>query len=300
MEPLIIVRRWQLQAAEGHRAAAALLSFFEYWHNIKLDQVYKARQANDVAENHGDGRTQDEQLLQWHNEKELQEGVLLYGVKSIREGVEVLEKKGFIEVHGNPNPRYKFDKTKHFLFKPEEVNEWLAGRLDTDKAKLPIPSGVNGARQGVNGARRGENAATSTETTSETTSEVPVGAPATPDATSANKFTGYLADELVDADVPLLKGRKGRYGKDFKEQLLAGTAESILYKVADRIVERWTGDDHYKLSVEQAHEDVVNGKRNGSTGRASGGFADYSLTRDTSGRRNLTDILIAEQEAANV
>ena len=34
----------------------------------------------------------------------------------------------------------------------------------------------------------------------------------------------------------------------------------VLYKVCDRIVDRWRGDDHRKLTAEQALEDVVNGK----------------------------------------
>lgn len=90
-------------------------------------------------------------------------------------------------------------------------------------------------------------------------SDTPVGAPATPDAT-ADTFVSCLAEDLNHADVPLLQGRKARYGKEFKEQLAKGVAPSLVFKAADRIVERWLSDDHRKLTVELALEDVVNGK----------------------------------------
>jgi hypothetical protein len=90
-------------------------------------------------------------------------------------------------------------------------------------------------------------------------SNTPEGAPATPDATP-DEFIAYLAEELTNVDIPLLAGRKARYGKEFKEQLGKDTTPNVLYKAADRIVERWLSDDHRKLTVEQAVEDVVNGK----------------------------------------
>lgn len=85
------------------------------------------------------------------------------------------------------------------------------------------------------------------------------GTPAAPDI-SANEFVSFLAEELKCAYAPLQKGRKDRYGKEFKEHLAKGVTRSVLFKAADRIVERWVSDDHRKLTLEQALEDVVNGK----------------------------------------
>jgi phage replication O-like protein O len=99
--------------------------------------------------------------------------------------------------------------------------------------------------------------------------EIPVGAPAAPDAASADEFIAYLAEELDNADVPLLQGRKARYGKEFKEQLGKGATPTILYKAADRVVERWFSDDHRKLTLEQAMEDVVNGKSPAHTNKVT-------------------------------
>ena len=49
----------------------------------------------------------------------------LFGSRKIRSSLAFLEKKGYVTVHRNPDPRYKFDNTKFFLFKPEVVNASL-------------------------------------------------------------------------------------------------------------------------------------------------------------------------------
>jgi Helix-turn-helix domain len=81
-----------------------------------------------------------------------------------------------------------------------------------------------------------------------------------PSASEVGELCQYLREELQGADVPLLKGREGRYGKEFKELLAKGLSQDVLYKACDRINERWRSDDHKKLSVEHALEDVINGK----------------------------------------
>ena len=156
------MRKWQVEACDGERCAALLLSFFEYWHNIKLALREKAIAANDVAENHGDERTQDESLYQFHTEKELEDGLLgLYGKTKIKDALDVLVQKNFISIHKNPNINYKFDRTRHFLFYPEAVNSWMVVHRSAE----------NGARQAENGSPSAENGLTIPEITSEITTE---------------------------------------------------------------------------------------------------------------------------------
>ena len=125
-EPLIIVRRWQRFFCQGNNCAAALLSFYEYWHNIKLAMQQKNQLANDIAEKHGDGRVQDETLLQHHTCDELMEGIQeIYGRSAISEANKLLESLGAITIHKNPNPKYAFDKTRFYLFHPDVCNEWI-------------------------------------------------------------------------------------------------------------------------------------------------------------------------------
>ncbi len=91
---------------------------------------------------------------------------------------------------------------------------------------------------------------------------------------SAGTFVAYLREELDGADVPLLRNREDRYAGEFNKLIKKGVGADVLYKAADRINERWRGDDHKKLLVEQAVEDVVNGKPPAHT-RQSSGRADY-------------------------
>jgi hypothetical protein len=172
-DPFIIVRKWQVDLLEGDRTAAALLSFFEFRHNDKLDQKEKALQENDVAEAHGDSRTQDETLYQWHTEKELEDAILISkrdaisaAIKKLVEkeledailiskrdaisaAIKKLVEKGFLSVHKNPNPKYKFDKTRYFLFYPETVNKAIESRSSIN----PSSSRENPSRQAENPAQ---------------------------------------------------------------------------------------------------------------------------------------------------
>jgi hypothetical protein len=125
-ERLILIRKWQLAACDQDACAAALLNLFEYWHNIKLEQKSQAKGYNEVAARHGENSTQIETLLQWHKSEQLEESLLnIFNKRRIHAAVELLENLKFISVHRNPNPRYAFDKTRHFLFHPNEVRAWL-------------------------------------------------------------------------------------------------------------------------------------------------------------------------------
>ncbi len=174
-EPLLIIRAWQVQACNGDHCAAALLSFFEYWHNIKLEQAGKAVEANDVAEKHGVDRTQDESLVQWHTNEQLAAGMLgLYSKRKIIEAVTKLAEKGFIRVFRNPNPRFAFDNTNHFIFNDSAVNDWLEARPDR-KGSIVVQKGPTVGRKGATVGRKGPIliSETTVETTTKTTGRLP-------------------------------------------------------------------------------------------------------------------------------
>lgn len=181
-EKLVIIRQWQIEFCEGNSCAAALMSFFEYWHNVKLDQSEKNTQFNNVAELHGDKRSQDEGLWQFHNEKQLEEGILIYKRDTINKAIDLLVSKQVLLVSRNPNPHYKFDKTRWFLFRPEIIKNWMKERANSENSpssKNPSSSSKNPSRSRKNQGRCLENPSPSTEnplaiteTSSETTSEI--------------------------------------------------------------------------------------------------------------------------------
>ena len=144
---------WQIEFCEGNQCAAALLSYFEYCHNWKLQQLQQAKAHNDALEKAGEGRTQEETLLQWHTAKELEAAILgLYRRDKIGLAIDKLVALDAIEVRKNPNPRMWHDHTKHFLFKPKTVNDWLKKRFPENRQsiveKSEIP-GENGDSPGI-------------------------------------------------------------------------------------------------------------------------------------------------------
>lgn len=125
-ERLLLIRKWQLEACGQDACAAALLNLFEYWHNIKLEQSSQAKHYNEVAQRHGDEGNQTETLMQWHKTEQLEASLLnIFTKRRIQSAIQILVSLKFISIHRNPNPRFAFDKTKHFLFNPKVVNDWL-------------------------------------------------------------------------------------------------------------------------------------------------------------------------------
>jgi hypothetical protein len=125
-ERLVIIRKWQVEFCAGNQCAAALLSFFEYWHSWKLESDRYNHKSNNISEHHGETRSLSENVYQYHSLSEMSDGILnLYGAKAIAEAIKLLEAKNVISVHANPNPRFHYDKTKYFVFYPEVCNDWI-------------------------------------------------------------------------------------------------------------------------------------------------------------------------------
>lgn len=161
-EPLIIIHKWQLEFTEGNECAAALISFFTYWHDIKFANKEKAKHANDVAEMHGDPRTQDESLMQWHTEKDIEDGILIFKRRTIADALANLQTSGVIEIIKNPNPRYAFDRTRYFIFHPEILIDWLEKRkVDSRSRKNAESSRKNAGQSSENAGQSRKNGALS-------------------------------------------------------------------------------------------------------------------------------------------
>ncbi len=196
-EPLIIIRKWQVRFCDNDACAAALLSFFEYWHNIKLEQSAKAAQINAVEETHGDPPHQDTTLIQFHNEQDLVDGILIHKRDNIRQALALLESKGAITILANPNPRYKFDKTRHFIFHPDVCTAFLVHCVP----KSDNPSSENRRRSSENRRRSSENRRRSAEkrpTIPETTTEREPD-PASPPQKSEKRQAAPVLSDTEDA-----------------------------------------------------------------------------------------------------
>jgi hypothetical protein len=185
-EPLVIIRQWQVAICEGNTCTASLLSFFEYWHSIKLEMREKAQYANAVAARHGEAGHHDETLIQFHTSDDLERGLMgLYKADTIRKAIKYLEKRGFIEQVKNPNPRYSFDKTRHFQFCVDKVanalDDYLRSRskgkqeekpTENLSQKNPVSPPKNRTPYPKNLERHPKNRGAIPEITTETSTEI--------------------------------------------------------------------------------------------------------------------------------
>ncbi len=219
---LLIIRHWQLELCEGNHCAAALLSFFEYWHNIRLDMSQRAGSVNAAARQQGKPAIHDESLLQFHSDEQLQAGLLaLYGTMKIREARRVLVAKGVITEHLNPKPRYAFDRTIHYLFHPEVVNLWLAQRHSSSPPEESASSSddcienATSAKNGDSSAKNGDSSAKNGDSPHEITTEITYEITTETTTTTPNPS---VANESIMESEPAHGNGRGTQDKKTKGQ----------------------------------------------------------------------------------
>jgi hypothetical protein len=109
-ESFIQVHKWQLEYTDGNRCAAFLLSLFEHWHNCALAMM---------------SRGQRDSPWQWHKITDLVDELLgFYKRDAIIEAIALLVGKTAIKTMQLD----AYDRTTHYLFQPEVINDWLASR----------------------------------------------------------------------------------------------------------------------------------------------------------------------------
>jgi hypothetical protein len=143
-DPLVIVRNSFVALCDGDACAAALLNYLIYWHNVKLEQQAQSITANAIADRHGQPGTNDTSLVQWHTEAALKTAMQgIWSEKRIRSGLRLLQSLGFIDIFRNPNGRFAFDKTKHFLVFPDAIQSALNGETKTEQPTALEPNGTD-------------------------------------------------------------------------------------------------------------------------------------------------------------
>ncbi len=132
-DAILIIRESYIDLCDD-RNAGILLSYFEYWHNIKIGMIAKNKQMNDTAERHGYERNQDETHLQFHTKQEIYEQCMkIVSYSGIVSGRKKLVELGFISEQRNPNPKYKFDNTVFFRLHTDKINNALNAKYPTEQ-----------------------------------------------------------------------------------------------------------------------------------------------------------------------
>ena len=118
-DSMILVRKSFLDICGGDTEAAILLSYLTYWHNKKAE---KAKNSADISK-----------FLQYHTkEKILQETLGLLSHRGLMRARVKLKDLGFIAEYNNP--KYKFDRTIHYLVNTKAVNNALKA-LNKDESQ---------------------------------------------------------------------------------------------------------------------------------------------------------------------
>jgi hypothetical protein len=287
-EPLVLIRASQVRICDGNHCAAALLSYFGYWHSNRLDQIKQAEHVNKIAALHGEAGTQDTTLFQYHTEDDIEAGLLhLYGRKTIRTAIALLTQKGFLSLHTNPNPRYRFDRTHYFLFHPGKVQTEIGAdthqvkmpdrEIDideayveskssqvidvTDEVKMPDREGTSASWSGKNTSWSGKNASTIPEITSEITHRDPNSPSLSPshdsqprqDAEAISQMeAGFQTYSVGFESVCLAHPKQPIEGKRlafgiWKAKNLEPRASEIAQKLARLVVTKWRDRTYYPL-----------------------------------------------------
>lgn len=131
-DTFIIVRACYLKICSGNATAAALIHYFEHWHNFKLESLQEANFR---------GRPD---LWQYHTAKDLEQAILGIGKRhAIDEAKKLLTNLGIVQIALNTHP-VQLGSVTHYLFCPDTVNSLLA---ETSNAALQKSATRRGRNQ---------------------------------------------------------------------------------------------------------------------------------------------------------
>lgn len=121
------IHDWQLAAADGHKAAAALLNVFENKHQALVENREFDLEIRDAARIAGVSMPPDFKFWFSFEDKELIRRVKIAEKEAIYIGIGILKRKGFIQTEP-PKELTDFLKTgrrKWFRFRPERVQPFI-------------------------------------------------------------------------------------------------------------------------------------------------------------------------------
>ncbi len=160
MDRFIRVHESLLIACDRNACAAALIAFFEGWHNYKIEQKEYTELYNTMAKDAKAAPIIDVSGWQFHTMAQLQAGVLIYREDAINTALELLEKKEFIETEVPVHLRilHKTGRTRWFLLRADKINTWFDGYENERRPKklvFPPPRKTPKPEKGeVTGERR--------------------------------------------------------------------------------------------------------------------------------------------------
>jgi len=145
-----LLREDYLHICEGKHCAAILLSQFEHWHNIKLENREQSMLTNKKLQESGDKPTQITDLWVWKSGVQAHTELMgQFGENMVSTSVRYLIEKGFLQSRTNPYNTY--DQTIQYLFDVDVVQEaldslpdnWNRNYLKASKKKREMHSALS-------------------------------------------------------------------------------------------------------------------------------------------------------------
>lgn len=156
----IVLRKWALDFCDGDHCAAMLLAYFEGWHNYRLRNVEQGEVRRQALASSSGLVSDNVDLWQWHTLKKIQTDLFgLFSRRRIIEARKILVAKKVLTESRNPNPRFRFDRTVHYLFHPEVCNRWLRlyQQLDASARTIDDSCGDDGCAAGDDACAAGDD-----------------------------------------------------------------------------------------------------------------------------------------------
>jgi hypothetical protein len=120
---LIMIREDYLILCDGDHCAAALLNYFEHWHDSKIDEQKQRDIEIEIAAQRGEVIARSELWVYASTEKIVEDLMALYKKDKVQSAIDWLVEVGFISRRNNP--RFGWDRTWQYLFNPDFVNNAL-------------------------------------------------------------------------------------------------------------------------------------------------------------------------------
>lgn len=177
-----VTRECCVDIVDGNFCAAKLIDFFICWHDMKKNNLSRIKRESEITKQHSSDNCQDDSLLQHHTSEDLFAGLIReYTQENIASSILVLEQKGFISLHQNPNPHYKSDRIEHFLVCPSKIqialNFWEQHRESAKSVNRSDTQNQNPTLPNVATTGFKVNSTKSVVNTNNTLPTIPIGTP---------------------------------------------------------------------------------------------------------------------------
>ncbi len=134
-----VLREDFLEYCENSTCPALLISYFEYWHNIKLADIHK--QVSSANEGYRNFSVQPEHYHQHHSLQEIEKGIFgQYKRESISAGIDYLVDKGVLEIVVTSD--YRRNQARVYRFLPDVLNDYIREKYTPSYVNKPVVSVV--------------------------------------------------------------------------------------------------------------------------------------------------------------